>query len=332
MCSLMWDWNNPSMMKVCTLIKQSACLHRCMSVSTRALMPHTVWYMSCDVWGPHWYHIRRKKIKKTNRSIGHKCRSFIRALLIDFPVGNLTLMKWVGTNIHGPVITLTPSHPQPLRCGGGRGLLGRENCLWGGQEERLLVVMVVVCSRGFRHVGCVWRCCLVTVVETRWRDKQRGDQCMRSACPESNTHTHTNATMINTSMLAWLSRETRLPPHTCTNTSSLATSQKGQRRIFENSTTSKKNLQSVHLPLDSCKVTPTDFFTFPNKSLDDVHFGFFFAHFININIIGTLSQSDLCGWSSFTSVCERGSLEWPCHSVTATGACYEKQALPCPFQ
>lgn len=30
---------------------------------------------------------------KTNSSIGHKCGCFIRALLIDFPVGNLALMK-----------------------------------------------------------------------------------------------------------------------------------------------------------------------------------------------------------------------------------------------
>lgn len=74
---------------------------------------------------------------KTNRPIGHKCRSFIRALLIDFPVGNFTLMKWVGTNMHGPVITLTPSYPQPLASGWRGGLLGRDNCLRGGQEGRL---------------------------------------------------------------------------------------------------------------------------------------------------------------------------------------------------
>lgn len=100
-----------------------------LSPRLRALKYH--WHIFYDTWatvsGDLIDTILGENIK-TNRSIGHKCRSFIRALLIDFPVGNLTLMKWVGTNVHGPVITLTLSYPQPLRswwvCGAvGRGKL-----------------------------------------------------------------------------------------------------------------------------------------------------------------------------------------------------------------
>ena len=137
------------MMKVCTFCTvcgYPALFHHDM---TTVCVPVHRCHILYDTWasvsGDLIDTILGEKIK-TNRSIGHKCRSFIRALLIDFPVGNLTLMKWVGTNIHGPVITLTPSHPQPLRSGGGGGCwvgiivsgeVKREG--WGG-------------PRGLRHV------------------------------------------------------------------------------------------------------------------------------------------------------------------------------------
>lgn len=142
-------------------------------------VPHAVWYIvSEDLIDT----ILGEKIK-TNRSIGHKCRSFIRAPLIDFPVGNLTLMKWVGTNIHGPVITLTPSHPRPLRsAGGGGGLLGRDNCLQGGQQGRLLGSLRFQ-TRGGSVRSCVCFEYVVTVVEEGWRGKRRSDlSCVKGVC------------------------------------------------------------------------------------------------------------------------------------------------------
>lgn len=59
-------------------------------------------------------------------------------------------------------------------------------------------------------------------------------------------------------------------------------------------------------------------------------FNHLYFTFIITQILPTLSLN-LYGEDSLQPHV-RDSLEWPCHFVTDTGACYKQQTMTCPFQ
>lgn len=130
-----------------------------------------------------------------------------------------------GYKYSWPSDYLDPVPPTAIKKWGWRGLLGTDNCLWGGQEGRLGR------SQRFRTRGTSKEVCVLLACGHCGGDGLEVQEEMQSALyrnkcvPQSHIHTHEqpSLTQPRRPALPQFSRETRLPTHT--GTSSLAASQ-----------------------------------------------------------------------------------------------------------